>query len=117
MAAALTKKTTAMMFKRPDQINPLHAASSGRQPKPFTNDLCPAEFLFCEQTIGFEYQAHGFAEILASFIQCLALGVGAGKFLDKGDIPAFGSFMEDCCEFEWHGSSVFRIYQAACLDA
>jgi hypothetical protein len=81
MTAALTKKTTAMMFKMPDQVNALYAASSGRQAKPFTNDLRTAEFLLCKQAIGFEYQAHGFAEILASFIECFALGVGAGKFL------------------------------------
>jgi hypothetical protein len=48
MAAAFTKKTTAMMFKMPDQVNPLHAASSGRQSQPFTNDLRAAEFLLCE---------------------------------------------------------------------
>jgi hypothetical protein len=117
MAAALTKKTTAMLFKMPDQVNPLHAANSGRQPKPFTNNLRAAEFLLCEKAIGFEYQANGFAEILASFVERFALRVRARKFLDKRDIAAFGRFLEDCCEFEWHGSSVCPIYQGACFDA
>lgn len=117
MAAALTQKAAAMFFKMPDEVNPLHAENSGWQPKPLANDLCAAQFLLCEQAIGFEHQAHGLLKVLASFVEGIALRVRSGKFFDKSDIAAFGCFLEDCCEFKWHGSSVFRIYQGASFDA
>jgi hypothetical protein len=106
-----------MCFKVPDEINPLHAGKSGWQPKSFANDLRGAEFLLSEQAVGFEHQADGLAEVLASFIKGFALCVRARKFFDKSDIAAFGRFLKDCCEFEWHGSSLSRIYRGVCLDA
>jgi hypothetical protein len=48
MAATLTQKAAAMFFEMPDEINPLHAGNSGRQPKPLANNLRAAKFLLSE---------------------------------------------------------------------
>ena len=74
MAAAFSKKPTAMLFQMPHKVAALHAwPESGRQTQPLPNDLPGAELLFGQGLICCQDHSDCLPQILARLIQRFAL--------------------------------------------
>jgi hypothetical protein len=86
MAATFTKKTTAMCFEMPNEVDPLRASSGAET---FADDGLADQFLLGQRAIGLKNKLDSLAQIDACFVERVALRVGAWQFLDEGDIPPF----------------------------
>lgn len=72
-----------MCFQMPNEIDPLHVLSGTQA---FADHRLSSQVFFRARAICLEHELNGFPQIGARFLKGVALRIGAGQFLDEGNV-------------------------------